>query len=65
MQDLFFVRKFSAVQYVSPESDNLVHIHIALSAASCLPDNEREIIIQLSFEYFIANFSDQVTFFFR
>ncbi len=32
----------------SPIRDNLIAIHVALGAATCLPNNQWELIIQLS-----------------
>ena len=47
-----------------PVSNYLIYIHIALCAAARLPYNKWKFIIQFSFENFIANFADELTFFF-
>src|ERR1035437_929299 len=37
MKKLFFICKLSAIQYMAPVCNDLIYIHVALCATSCLP----------------------------
>ena len=45
-------------------SDHFIHVHIALSSASCLPYYQREILIQFSLQDLITDLADQHRFVF-
>ena len=42
-------------------SNDFVYVHIALRPRACLPDDERELIVELPCEYFITDCCDEIT----
>ena len=50
----------SAGQHVRPVGDDLVHVHVGLRARACLPDHEREAVVQLAGDDLPAHADDQV-----
>ena len=42
-------------------SNDFVHVHVALRPRACLPDDERELIVELPCEYFITDCCDEIT----
>ena len=49
------VKKLLACDLVSTVGNNFVSVHVGLSAASCLPYNEREVVVQASADNFVAS----------
>src|SRR5689334_7775031 len=62
MKNLFFISKLSALEYMRAVSDDFIYIHVALRSGSGLPDHEREFSIQLTFQDFIAYFTNKIFF---
>ncbi len=50
---------------MSPVSDHLVHVHIALRARPCLPDDQRELIVVPPLEDLIAHLCNRIALLFR
>ncbi|MGY2808105.1 hypothetical protein ACVIHF_004835 [Bradyrhizobium sp. USDA 4506] len=46
--------KLAAEHLVGAVGDHLVHVHVALRARTGLPDHQREIVVELAFDYFLG-----------
>ncbi|MNE38472.1 hypothetical protein D3C80_1323720 [compost metagenome] len=65
MQYFFFIGQSATIQNMGSVSDYFIHIHVALSTASGLPNHQRKLVIQLSCQNFICCLSDQIRFLLR
>ena len=60
--DWFFTSHYSAGKFDCAVRNYFVHIHIGLRAASGLPNNKREVIVEFSINHFICGFNDEIGF---
>ncbi len=64
VQEFLLVRKVAAVRNVAPVGDDLIGVHVRLRTRTRLPHNQRKLVVELSVQNFVADFSDQFGFFF-
>ena len=50
--------EFAAQQHVGAVGDHLVEVHVGLGAGAGLPDDQREVIVELAFDHFPCRADD-------
>ena len=60
MNLFLLVHQVAAQQHVRTVSYHLVHVHVRLRAGTCLPYYQGELFVELTSQYLIANFADDV-----
>ena len=56
----FFAPHHAAGNFDSPVADHLVDVHVGLGARAGLPNDQREMVVQLSRDNFVSDLSDQI-----
>ncbi|MPM33718.1 hypothetical protein SDC9_80296 [bioreactor metagenome] len=65
MKGLLSIADFPPGNLISAVGNHFVYVHVALRSRAGLPDNQRELIVQLPLQYFITHLRNQVPFFLR